>query len=127
MSFLVSHSSVIYQEFGILTVFQSKFFDIFGIGVISLTDGVRLSIAQTEFKNIQIGLRPLIYFSLYMGIRLLLFFVGKGDSTIISTSFTQITEVILGEAKFYPNQKHIEVIPLMSLCDFKTGTQILLE
>jgi hypothetical protein len=53
--------------------------------------------------------------------------VGKGDSTIISSTFTQITEVILGEAKFYPNQKHIELIPRMGLCDFKTDTQILSE
>jgi hypothetical protein len=74
MSFLASQSSVIYQQFGILKVFQSNFFDIFGIGIISLTDGVQLSIAQCEFKYIQIGIRPLIYFSLYMGIRLLLFF-----------------------------------------------------
>jgi hypothetical protein len=127
MSFLASQSSAIYQQFGILKVFQSNFFDIFGIGIISLTDGVQLSIAQTEFKYILIGLRPLIYFSLYKGIRILLFLVGKGDSIISASSFIQITEVMLGEGKFYPNQKDIELIPRMGLCDFKKDAEILSE
>jgi hypothetical protein len=50
--------------------------------------------------------------------------VGKGDSTIFASSFLQITEVMLGKAKFYPNQKKIELIPRIGLCDFATDTQI---